>query len=189
MLIGYLSSINTKSAGNKFYRSDILQYFYEYLWQMQAFFRNCMMVLFCWLILAGCTVTFISGYDPVIDETVSRMKKDFNLHFIRLSRTLQDNDPNNQKIENFLGYYDNMEADLITLADRADFLDNKATIVKKQVRNMDSTMHAFMQLHKAGLPDRPGDDRHDMRDAVNSSMTAVIRLQEALRTSGKMPAP
>lgn len=137
------------------------------------------------ILLASCTVTFITGYDQVLDQTLSKMKRDFNLHFIKLARTIQDSDPNNQAFANFQDYYDNIEADLITIKDRTGFLDGKAGVVKEQVQKLDSAFHLFIRIHRAGLPDRAGDDRHDMRDALNSSMNAVIVLQEALKTKGK----
>ena len=136
------------------------------------------------LICASCKVTFITGYDAVLDQTLNEVKKDFNLHFIKLSRTIQDSDPHNQDLANFQDYYDNLEANLITINDRTRFLDGKSAIVKKQVETLDSTFRVFIELHKKGLPDRVGDDRHDMRDAVNSSLDAVIILQEALKSTG-----
>jgi hypothetical protein len=72
------------------------------------------------------------------------------------------------------------------LHDRAQFLAQKSDIVKKQINNLDSVMHAFVQLHKTSMPDRPGDDRRDVRNAVNSSIDAVIKLQEELKTTGKV---
>jgi fructose-1,6-bisphosphatase len=143
-------------------------------------------LIYLFVLLASCTVTFITGYDQTLDETLNRMKKDFNLHFIKLSRTLQDTDPHNQDYVNFQDYYDNLEADLITIKDRTKFLDSKASIVKKQVLTLDSSFHVFMDIHKRGMPDRMNDDRHDMRDAVNTSIDAVIMLQEALKTKGKI---
>ena len=135
---------------------------------------------------ASCfTVRFISGYDQVLDQTVNKIKKDFNLHFIKLSRTIQDGDPNNQKFANFQDYYDNLEADLITIKDRTKFLDGKSEIVKQQVQNLDSAFRIFIDLHAAGMPDRPGDDRRDIRNAVNSAIDAVVILQEALKSTGK----
>jgi hypothetical protein len=143
-------------------------------------------LLLTWVFAASCfTVKFISGYDQVLDQTVNKMKKDFNLHFIKLSRTIQDSDPNNQKFVNFQDYYDNLEADLITIKDRTKFLDGKSEIVKQQVMNLDSAFRIFINLHVAGLPDRPGDDRRDMRNAVNSAIDAVVILQEALKSTGK----
>lgn len=148
--------------------------------------RSIYYLLFFGLLLSACfSVKFITGYDQVLDQTVNEMKKEFNLHFIKLSRTIQDNDPNNQKFENFQNYYDNLEADLITIRDRTKFLDGKAQIVKMQVLKLDSAFHVFINLHKGGLPDRPGDDRHDQRDAINSSIDAIVILQEALKTTGK----
>jgi len=143
-------------------------------------------LLLTWVFAASCfTVKFISGYDEVLDQTVNKMKKDFNLHFIKLSRTIQDNDPNNQKFVNFQDYYDNLEADLITIKDRTKFLDGKSEIVKQQVTNLDSAFRIFINLHQAGLPDRQGDDRRDIRNAVNSAIDAVVILQEALKSTGK----
>jgi hypothetical protein len=137
---------------------------------------------------ASCfTVKFISGYDEVLDQTLCKIKRDFNLHFIRLSRTFSDNDPNNQKFENFQDYYDNLEVDLLMIHDRTQALDGKAVIVKLQVQKLDSTFRGFINMHKKGIKDRPleVDDRHTERDAVNSSIDAVILLQESLKTTGK----
>ena len=58
-------------------------------------------LIYLFVLLASCTVTFITGYDQTLDETLNRMKKDFNLHFIKLSRTIQDTDPHNQDYVNF----------------------------------------------------------------------------------------
>lgn len=144
-----------------------------------------------WITLAGllftaCKVTFITGYDQVLDETTSKIKKDFNLHFIKLSRTIQDTDPDNQAYGKFQDYYDNLEADLIMMKDRTKFLGGKSAIVKSQVNNLDSVMHEFINLHKRGLPDRPGDDRRDIGNAINSSIDAITILQESLKTTGKI---
>ncbi|WP_026897426.1 hypothetical protein [Daejeonella oryzae] len=132
----------------------------------------------------ACRVTFISGYDPLIDGTATKIKRDFNLHFIKLQRTLQDTDPENQKFENFLEYYDNLEVDLMVVKDRTQFLESKSTQVKKQVSNLDSAMRVFIKIHKAGMADSQIDDRRDIKNAINSSIDAVIRLQEELRTTG-----
>lgn len=138
------------------------------------------------LLVMACKVTLITGYDQIIDQTATKIKRDFNLHFIKLKRTIQDNDSTNQKFENFQEYYDHMEADLYILQGRSKALGPKATIVKKQLAYLDSVMFGFMNMHKKGFPDRPGDDRRDIRNAVNSSLDAVIKLQEELRTTGKI---
>lgn len=139
------------------------------------------------LIFSACKVTFITGYDQVLDQTNNKIKRDFNLHFIKLSRTLQDTDPNNQQFGKFQDYYDNLEADLITLKDRTKFLGGKSVIVKSQVNNLDSVFHIFINLHKQGLPDRPGDDRRDIRNGINASIDAITILQESLKSTGKTP--
>ncbi len=138
------------------------------------------------IFLSSCTVTFITGYDQVIDSTLTKMKRDFNLHFIKLGRTIQDSDPANQKFGTFQDYYDHLEVDLITLEGRARNLSVKSAIVKEQIHNLDSVMHAFEALHKAGIPDRPGDDRHDLRNGINSAFDAVSKLQEELKSTGKI---
>jgi len=149
--------------------------------------KYCLYVTLAALILTACRVTFITGYDQVLDQTTSKIKRDFNLHFIKLGRTIQDTDPNNQAFEKYQDYYDNLEADLITVKDRTKFLGGKSVIVKSQVNNLDSVMHAFVNLHKAGLPDRPGDDRRDIRNGINASIDAITILQEALKSTGKTP--
>jgi hypothetical protein len=133
--------------------------------------------------LTACKVTFISGYDLVIDQTATKIQSDFNAFWFKLSRTIQDSDSANQKFENFQDYYDHLEADLLTLTKRASFLPPKSNTVQQQIINVDSTMHAFITFHKQGIPDRQGDDRHDKRDAVNASLDGLIKLQEALKNS------
>src|SRR5947208_7143420 len=98
--------------------------------------------------LTACKVTFINGYDPVIDQTATKIQSDFNAFWFKLSRTIQDNDPSNQKFENFQDYYDHLEADLSSLTKRASFLPSKSKIVQQQVKNVDSTMHSFINFHK-----------------------------------------
>ena len=141
--------------------------------------------VFCIILLTSCKVTFITGYDQVLDQTLGKMKRDFNLHFIKLGRTIQDTDPHNQDFVNFQDYYDNLEADMITIKSRSQSLDEKARIVKEQISNLDAAFKVFINQHKAGLPDRQSDDRHDMRDAINTSIDAITKLQEALKTTGK----
>lgn len=138
------------------------------------------------VISVSCRVTFITGYDQVIDETLTKMKRDFNLHWIKLSRTLQDTDPDNQAFTNFIDYYDNLEADLIVLKDRAQFLPPKSDLVKKEITNLDLAFTTLINLHKAGLSDNPDDDRHDIRNSINSALDAVIKLEEELKNSGQI---
>jgi uncharacterized membrane-anchored protein YjiN (DUF445 family) len=147
--------------------------------------RRNVSVLFALIFLMACRVTMITGYDQVLDQTINEMKKDFNKHFIKLSRALQDDDPNNQKFERYQDYYDELEADLVTIRDRTKFLGGSSAIVKRQVSNVDSVFREFINMHRAGLPDRPGDDRHDIRDGINSALDAVTVLQESLKTTGK----
>jgi hypothetical protein len=137
------------------------------------------------LLLISCKVTFITGYDQVLDQTITKVKTDFNVHFIKLTRVTQDEDPNNQKFENFQDYYDHLEADLITIKTRTKFLDDKAGIVKRQVANVDSIFHAFIALHKRGIPDRSNDDHRDISNGINSSLDAITFLQEQLKSTGK----
>lgn len=136
----------------------------------------------------SCKVTFITGYDQVLDQTVTKIKKDFNLHFIKLSRVIQDDNPNNQRFENFQDYYDNLEADLISIEDRTKFLGGKSGIVKQQVANLDTVFHRFITMHKSGLPDRRNDDRRDIRNNINSAIDAITILQESLKSTGKTPS-
>ena len=107
------------------------------------------------------------------------------MHFIKLVRTLQDDDPNNQHINNFEEYYDNLQADLICVNDRTKFLEGKSAQVKKQIQNLDSIMIGFMLLHKQGFKDSRMDDHRSERNAINSSFDAVIKLQEELKSTGK----
>ena len=132
-------------------------------------------------LLFACKVVLVSGYDPIIENTLTQLQKNFNLHFIKLSRVLQDSDPNNQKFTNFQDYYDQMNADLIVIKSRARFLDKKASLVQKQINNLDSTLHVFEDRHKKGFEDSKVDDRHDIRDGINSSFEALIKFQEELK--------
>ncbi len=137
------------------------------------------------LFLLSCQVTLITGYDQVLDQHITRMKKEFNLHFIRLSRTLQDDKPDNQDFRHFQDYYDNLEADLITLASRSKRLDEKAAIVQQQLHHLNAAFRLLIQWHQAGVADHPPDDRHDIRDAINSALDAISLLQENLKAKGK----
>jgi hypothetical protein len=137
------------------------------------------------MLLFSCRVTLITGYDQVLDQHITRMKKEFNLHFIKLNRTLKDDNPRNQDYANFQEYYDNLEADLITISSRAKRLDKNGLIVQQQIRNLDASFRTFMQWHGAGVKDNPADDRRDIRDAVNSSLDAISLLQESLKAKGK----
>jgi hypothetical protein len=141
--------------------------------------RNIIFIAFA---LSSCKVTFVAGYDPIIEETITSMQKDFNLHFIKLGRVIQDNDPGNQEYSRFQDYYDNMNANLYVVKSRAKYLGKKGQLVSKQINNLDSTLHVFEGLHKKGIPDSPVDDRRDIRNGINSSFDAVIKLQEALKT-------
>ena len=138
------------------------------------------------LILFSCKVTFISGYDAVIDETLIKIQRDFNLHWIKLSRNLKDNDPNNQAFENYQDYYDNLETDLIVLNTRVTFLPPKSDLIKSEIVNLDSAFSTFIALHKQGLSDNLIDDRHDIRDNINGTIISITKLEEVLKRSGKL---
>lgn len=149
--------------------------------------RNSWSIVFCFslvLLLSGCVVTLISGYDEVIDETATKMKKDFNLHFIKVVRTIQDDDPTNQAYENFQEYYDNLEVDLMMLKDRAAVLDEKkASQVIKQVHNIDSTFQKLITEHTKGFKSSKVDDHRDIKNGINSSINALIKLEEELKNT------
>lgn len=142
------------------------------------------------LAFCGCKVTLITGYDSVVDETATKLKKDFNLFFIKLSRNLCTQDSGvDQKATNFQDYYDNMEVDLKIIKDRAIFLGSKSDIVKNQIKNLDSLMHVFRSKHEAvfkdiNCDDQLKDDKHDMSDAVNMAIDALTKLQEELKATG-----
>ena len=144
------------------------------------------------LFLEGCKVTLITGYNETIDATATKMKSDFNLFFIKLSRALCTADTaHDQNIKNFQDYYDNMEVDLRTLKDRAVFLGNKSGIVKQQIRNVDSVMHGFKNFHTKGFRDIDcnanfKDDKHDLSDDVNLSLDALIKLEEEIKATGSI---
>jgi hypothetical protein len=139
-------------------------------------------LVFLTLLVTSCSVVFIKGYDPIAESTLTKLQRDFNLHFIKLARTIQDDDTKNQSFTNFQDYYDQMNADLFTLKSRVRNFDKKGGLVKKQINNLDSTLHAFEMLHKnPGFKDSNIDDRRDIRDGINSSFEAVIKLQEALK--------
>lgn len=144
--------------------------------------RNWLPIL---LLLIACKVTFITGYDPVIDDTATKMKRDFNMMMLKLARDVQDTDPTNQAFANYQVYYDNLETDLLILRDRAFYTGTKGEIVRSQIKNADSLITGFMSLHKQGFADRPGDDKRDFRNAVNSALNSISQLQEALKSTGK----
>lgn len=145
--------------------------------------KHVLLLLIAGTILFGsCKVTFISGYDPIIETTVTKLQRDFNLYFIKFSRTIQDTDPNNQDYKDFQDYYDNMNADLQILKSRAKFLGKKGSIVKQQIENLEKTLQSIEKFHRdTGFKDNMSDDRHDIKDAANSSFEAVIKLQEELK--------
>jgi hypothetical protein len=143
------------------------------------------LIIICF-VLAGCRVTLITGYDQVLDETLTKMKNDFNLHFIKLGRTIQDNNPDNQKWDNFLTYYDQLAVDTLIIYDRSQTLGRKSQIVKKQIGNVNSAFRKLMEDHKAGLQDRPNDPRTDIQKAINTAINATLLLQEELKTTGKI---
>ena len=147
----------------------------------QLFSYLAMLLIF----VISCKVTMISGYDQKLEQTAGKMKTEFNQHFEKLSKTLQDNNPNNQKFENFQAYYNNAEADLLTMKDRAQTLTGKSEIVKSEVNTLDSAFHVFITMHKNGLKDRVGDDRRDLTMGINSTLDAIIVLQQSLKTSAR----
>ena len=145
--------------------------------------KNFRLLLLCTLL--ACRVTLITGYDPVIDETATKMKHDFNMMMLKLARDVQDQNPSNQAFANYQDYYDNLQTDLLILRDRSVYTGLKGEIVRKQIKNADSLLTDFMRLHQQGFADRPGDDKRDFRNAVNSALNAISQLQEALKSNGK----
>lgn len=143
---------------------------------------NKQIVFLCLLIFISCKVTFITGYDHLIDEGATKLKADFNLHYIKLNRTLHDKDPHNQDYKNFENYYDQMEVDMILLKDRALYLPKKASIVKMQVLTLDTLLMKFKELHQQGLRDQVEEPRfyETYRSNINSGINAIVKLQQEL---------
>jgi hypothetical protein len=143
------------------------------------------------IFLVSCSVVFISGYDPVIDDTATKLKRDFNVFFKKLSRAINNTDPSDQKFENFQDYYDNMEVDLKTISDRSLNLEKHSDRVKTEVENIQKIMFEFRDRHKnPGFKDLSPpiitDDHHTDFDVINTSINALLKLQEELKTTGKL---
>lgn len=135
------------------------------------------------MLLQSCKVTFIRGYDPVIDQTATQLQTDFNAHWLKVSRTIQDDDSNNQKFENFQDYYDKLDASLTSLKKRSSFLPPKSKTTQQQVVIVDSAFRQFINIHKNGIPDRKNDDRQSLADGVNFALDGLIKLQEEIKNS------
>lgn len=135
----------------------------------------------------SCRVVFISGYDAVLDETTVKMKRDFNLFWLKFDRSIRDNNPRNQDYQNFLGDYDQFDVDLIIISDRANMLPAKSQQVKAQVQTIRQLFSALKNTHQKGVkdiaPNDPlADDKHDYRNGINSAINAIMLLQQELKT-------
>lgn len=138
------------------------------------------------LLLVSCKVVFISGYDIVIDETATKIKRDFNVFFIKLSRTIKTQDNgNDQSFANFQDYYDNMEVDLKILEERTTSLPDKSEIIKAQIENIKKELMNFEEDHKKGFKDSTLDDHHDRLNNINIAINSLLLVQEKLKTTGK----
>ena len=139
------------------------------------------------LMLTSCKVVFISGYDIIIDETATKIKRDFNVFFIKLQRTIKTLDNNtDQKFANFQDYYDNMEVDIKILEERAISLPKKSEEVKKEITNIKKLLLDFESTHKlSGFKDSQLDDHHDQLDNINIAINSLLLLEEKIKTTGK----
>ncbi|OOQ58793.1 hypothetical protein [Mucilaginibacter pedocola] len=139
---------------------------------------------------SNCKVTIITGYDQTLDETVTQMQKDFNLHFIKLQRALLTQDGNHdQAYANFQDYYDHLDANIISVTTRSSFISKKTgTTVKSLAGNLIKALQDFESKHKSAenvFNDRTNDDRHGLQDAINTHFDSLILLEEKLKASGK----
>lgn len=150
-------------------------------------------LLYIFLLLflsASCRIILISGYDAVLDDTTVKMKRDFNLFWLRFDRSIRDNNPRNQDYQNFLDYYDQMDVDLMIIDDRAAILPAKSQQVKSQVQNIRQLFSALKNTHQKGIKDIAAndplaDDKHDYRNGINSALNAIMLLQQELKTVEK----
>lgn len=146
-----------------------------------------LLIMLFFMMLTSCKVAFITGYDFIIDETATKLKRDFNVVFIKLSRNFKTQDNNvDQSFINYQDYYDNMEADIKVLQDRTVTLPKKSEIVKKEVDNIKTLLLDFESRHKnQGFKDSQIDDHRDDLNGINKAIDALILLQEKLKTTGK----
>ncbi len=142
--------------------------------------------LFVLLTFNSCTVTYITGYDEMIDETTTEMLHDFNMFFIKLQRAIKSKDGGeDQKIAHFQGYYDELEVDLLVLETRAAYMGKKSSQAKGQVEILKQSLHQFKADHTEGFPDDDDDIKTDKRNGINSCFNSIIMLQKQLKDTGK----
>ena len=139
--------------------------------------------------LIACKVSFITGYDLIIDQTTTKIKRDFALFEIKIQRALITSDKaKDQDFNNYQDFYDNLDVDLKVLEDRSVTLPKKSGDVQNEIKNISKQILGFKKLHQIGfedLTDLKKDDHRDLFNAVNSTLDALLKLQERLKTTGK----
>lgn len=139
------------------------------------------------LLLCGCKVTLISGYNQIVAENAVQMQQDFNVHAARLLRAIGTFDNNkDQAFTNFQDYYDHLNADTVLLHGCINQLGQKSKLVSSQLQNLITVLARFEDAHFRGLfTDGPGNVQAFQTNVngINNAFASVIFLQEKLKAA------
>jgi hypothetical protein len=130
---------------------------------------------FILLVLSSCTLRLISNYDEITDNKVTEIQGKFAQHFVKLERVIGTDE---STYERFIPFYDEVKADLSTLKIRANSID-KNELVIKQLELLELSISDLEKLHKIGF--KKPEEIVPIRNAFNSSFTAIIKFQMALK--------
>jgi outer membrane murein-binding lipoprotein Lpp len=124
--------------------------------------------------LSGCTVTLVSAYDPVTDQTATDLQAKvdtFLLKMAGLAGTPAGNYANNQ------AFYDELSGSIDALHSRAEAIPQNSITVT-QVRELKATVDDLRALHKRSDALRP-ELVGPSKAALDAEFKAIIAFEDA----------
>ncbi|HRN62217.1 MAG TPA: hypothetical protein PLF73_07140 [Luteimonas sp.] len=140
--------------------------------------RAGIVILVALLAASGCTVRLISGYDEATDRAVTALQKKTEAHLVALESA--DGLPECTH-EHHRQFYDEAKVDVSAIAVRAAAIP-KNEITTEQVMLLSGSLGALEQLHRIACLSK--DQIAPLRTQLNSSFTAILKLELAKRRGG-----
>jgi hypothetical protein len=131
------------------------------------------------LLVQGCHVFLISGYDEVTDKAATELQKKTTEFFIKLERNIGKTEASYESNKKF---YDDFRVELSSLKVRADAVE-KNKIVQDQIAELNKMIDSLEALHKIGFA--TAEQLKPLKQPFDSAFTAIIKFQLALKAKKK----
>jgi hypothetical protein len=162
-------------------QNSLVSPFYFRKWAFYALFL---------FLTSSCHVMFIGAYDQVTDEGIQKIQVDITTVITSLETNLINDEPAKNDFPGFSDTYNRINGEVESLKIRCNALP-KYNIVYQQVVALDSSVHAFENLHKSYGFNKTGQTAEqkqvslkilgDTQILFETSFSAMISLQNGLK--------